>query len=118
VKNISGGGEGGSEEEIGTLGRRSADAMTRGKKLINDPNDVVIECIKGLVETYPKLTYLDGFPEVKVVLRADVPQGSYDRVAVISGFLIIFPYCCHLQLLQAAIVEQQEMNVLFSLCHI
>jgi dihydroxyacetone kinase len=45
----------------------------------------VIECIKGLVETYPKLTYLDGFPEVKVVLRADVPQGSYDRVAVISG---------------------------------
>ncbi|KAH9532374.1 hypothetical protein CY35_19G089900 [Sphagnum magellanicum] len=59
--------------------------MTRGKKLINDPNDVVIECIKGLVETYPKLTYLDGFPEVKVVLRADVPQGSYDRVAVISG---------------------------------
>ncbi len=38
VKNISGGGEGGSEEEIGTLGRRSADAMTRGKKLINDPN--------------------------------------------------------------------------------
>jgi hypothetical protein len=55
---------------------------------------------------------------VKVVLRADVPQGSYDRVAVISGFLIIFPYCCHLQLLQAAIVEQQEMNVLFILCHI
>jgi hypothetical protein len=53
-----------------------------------------------------------------VVLRADVPQGSYDRVAVISGFLIIFPYCYHLQLLQAAIVEQQEMNVLFSLCHI
>jgi dihydroxyacetone kinase len=84
VKIISGGG-GRSEEEIGTLGRRSADAMTRGKKLINDPNDVVIECIKGLVETYPKLTYLDGFPEVKVVLRADVPQGSYDRVAVISG---------------------------------
>ncbi len=38
MKNISGGGEGGSEEEIGTLGRRSADAMTRGKKLINDPN--------------------------------------------------------------------------------
>ncbi len=38
MKNFSGGGEGGSEEEIGALGRRSADAMTRGKKLINDPN--------------------------------------------------------------------------------
>ncbi len=37
MKIISGGG-GRSEEEISTLGRRSADAMTRGKKLINDPN--------------------------------------------------------------------------------
>lgn len=30
-------------------------------------SDVVIECIKGLVETYPKLTYLDGFPEVWIL---------------------------------------------------
>ncbi|KAK9106589.1 hypothetical protein Syun_022600 [Stephania yunnanensis] len=57
----------------------------QGKKLINDPNDVVTEYIEGLVETYPGLQYLDGFPEVKVVLRADVSSGSYDKVAVICG---------------------------------
>ncbi|KAL7152723.1 hypothetical protein ABFS83_04G117300 [Erythranthe nasuta] len=55
------------------------------KKLINDPNDVVTEFIEGLVETYPGLQYLDGFPEVKVVLRADVSGLTYDKVSVISG---------------------------------
>ncbi|XP_057767609.1 putative 3,4-dihydroxy-2-butanone kinase isoform X3 [Salvia miltiorrhiza] len=55
------------------------------KKLINDPNDVVTEFIEGLVETYPGLQYLDGFPDVKVVLRADVSGATYDKVAVISG---------------------------------
>ncbi|KAK6925471.1 DhaL domain [Dillenia turbinata] len=55
------------------------------KKLINNPNDVVTEFIEGLVETYPGLQYLDGFPEVKVVLRADVAGTTYDKVAVISG---------------------------------
>ncbi|KAJ7542479.1 hypothetical protein O6H91_10G108400 [Diphasiastrum complanatum] len=59
--------------------------MSKGKKLINDPNDVVTEFIEGIVETYPHLQYLDGFPEVKVVLRADIPSGAYDKVAVISG---------------------------------
>ncbi|GMY24054.1 putative 3,4-dihydroxy-2-butanone kinase [Fagus crenata] len=57
----------------------------QGKKLINDPNDVVTEFIEGLVETYPGLQYLDGFPEVKVVLRADVSSATYDKVAIISG---------------------------------
>ena len=47
--------------------------------------DVVTEFIEGLVETYPGLQYLDGFPEVKVVLRADVSAEKYDKVAVISG---------------------------------
>uniref|UniRef100_A0A2N9I095 Uncharacterized protein n=1 Tax=Fagus sylvatica TaxID=28930 RepID=A0A2N9I095_FAGSY len=56
----------------------------QGKKLINDPNDVVTEFIEGLVETYPGLQYLDGFPEVKVVLRADVSSATYDKVAIIS----------------------------------
>ncbi|EPS65311.1 hypothetical protein M569_09467, partial [Genlisea aurea] len=55
------------------------------KKLINDPNDVVTEFIEGLVETYPGLQYLDGFPKIKVVLRADVSASTYDKVAVISG---------------------------------
>ncbi|XP_006650504.1 putative 3,4-dihydroxy-2-butanone kinase [Oryza brachyantha] len=57
----------------------------QGKKLINDPDDVVTEFIEGLVETYPGLQYLDGFPQIKVVLRADVVRGAYDKVAVISG---------------------------------
>ncbi|GMN62223.1 hypothetical protein TIFTF001_031322 [Ficus carica] len=57
----------------------------QGKKLINDPNAVVTEFIEGLVETYPGLQYLDGFPEVKVVLRADVSASTYDKVAIISG---------------------------------
>ncbi|XP_062214769.1 putative 3,4-dihydroxy-2-butanone kinase [Phragmites australis] len=57
----------------------------QGKKLINDHDDVVTEFIEGLVETYPGLQYLDGFPQIKVVLRADVVRGAYDKVAVISG---------------------------------
>ncbi|KAI3889643.1 hypothetical protein MKX03_007665 [Papaver bracteatum] len=57
----------------------------QGKKLINDPNDVVIEFIEGLIETYPNLQYLDGFPQIKVVVRADVSSSTYDKVAVISG---------------------------------
>ncbi|RVW27696.1 putative 3,4-dihydroxy-2-butanone kinase [Vitis vinifera] len=56
----------------------------QAKKLINDPNDVVTEFIEGLVETYPGLQYLDGFPQVKVVLRADVSGATYNKVAVIS----------------------------------
>ncbi|PKI53484.1 hypothetical protein CRG98_026174, partial [Punica granatum] len=54
------------------------------KKLINDPNNAVTEYIEGLMETYPGLQYLDGFPEVKVVLRADAAGGDYSKVAVIS----------------------------------
>lgn len=37
------------------------------------------------METYPNLQYLDGFPEVKVVLRADISPATYDKVVVISG---------------------------------
>ncbi|CAI5462267.1 unnamed protein product [Closterium sp. Yama58-4] len=59
--------------------------MSGAKKLINDPSDVVLEMIEGLVETYPNLQYLDGFPDVKVVLRADVSRGTYEKVAIISG---------------------------------
>ncbi|KHG27868.1 Putative 3,4-dihydroxy-2-butanone kinase [Gossypium arboreum] len=57
----------------------------QGKKLINNPDDVVTEFIEGLVETYPGLQYLDGFPEVKVVIRADASGATYDKVAIISG---------------------------------
>eukprot|EP00897_Mesotaenium_endlicherianum_P005163 jgi/Mesen1/4675/ME000241S03716 len=59
--------------------------MTGTKRLINEPANVVLEMIEGLVETYPNLQYLDGFPEIKVVLRADVARTQYNKVAVISG---------------------------------
>ncbi|KAJ4815158.1 Dihydroxyacetone kinase [Rhynchospora pubera] len=58
---------------------------SQGKKLINDPNDVVTEYIEGLVATYPGLQYLDGFPQIKVVLQANVSPSTFDKVAVISG---------------------------------
>ncbi|XP_031124642.1 putative 3,4-dihydroxy-2-butanone kinase isoform X5 [Ipomoea triloba] len=48
----------------------------QSKKLINDPNDVVTEFIEGLVETYPGLQYLDGFPEVFVMVICDIGGGS------------------------------------------
>ncbi|RZC02370.1 putative 3,4-dihydroxy-2-butanone kinase isoform D [Glycine soja] len=48
-------------------------------------NYVVTEFIEGLVETYSGLQYLDGFPLVKVVLRADVSAATYDKVAIVSG---------------------------------
>lgn len=57
----------------------------QGKKLINDPDNFVTEFIEGVIETFPGLQCLDGFPEVKVVLRADVSGKTYDKVAVISG---------------------------------
>ncbi|PIA26722.1 hypothetical protein AQUCO_09100094v1 [Aquilegia coerulea] len=54
----------------------------QGKKLMDDPDDAVTDFIEGLVETYPALHYLDGFPQIKVVLCSDI---STDKVAVISG---------------------------------
>lgn len=35
---------------------------------------------------------MDGFPEVKVVLRADVSAAKYDKVAVISGKSFVTDY--------------------------
>ncbi|WOL03929.1 3,4-dihydroxy-2-butanone kinase [Canna indica] len=80
------GGRGVGFGDRGVLGRIPFSEMAyQGKKLINDPNAVVTEFIEGLVETYPGLQYLDGFPKIKVVLRADVVSATYDKVAVISG---------------------------------
>ncbi|KAG8488102.1 hypothetical protein CXB51_018669 [Gossypium anomalum] len=59
----------------------------QGKKLINNPNDVVTEFIEGLVETYQGLQYLDGFPEVKVVLRADVSGGGSGHEPAQAGYV-------------------------------
>jgi dihydroxyacetone kinase-like protein len=51
------------------------------KKLINDPADVVIESLEGLVASRPDLLRLDA--EHRIVYRADAPLAG--RVAVVSG---------------------------------
>ena len=53
------------------------------KRLINDPRQLVQEAIEGLIlSSEGHLTRLDGFPDIKVVVRADWDRS---RVAVISG---------------------------------
>ena len=51
------------------------------KFFINDPQKVVDEGIEGLL-TDPKLTKLDNFPEIRVVLRKNIDK---NKVAIISG---------------------------------
>src|SRR5699024_1629802 len=54
--------------------------MTR---FINDANQIVPDAIGGMLSrTAGKVARLDGFPQIKVVLRTDA---SPDHVAVISG---------------------------------
>lgn len=50
---------------------------------VNDPSSVVAHALDGLIRASGgRLVRLDGFPDVKVVLRSDRPAG---RVAVLSG---------------------------------
>ena len=52
------------------------------KKLINRPDDVVVEMLEGLVAVYPGLARLPGR---SVVVRADATRARERQVAVISG---------------------------------
>lgn len=53
------------------------------KRFLNDPKNLVQEAIEGLLlASEGRLTRLDGFPDIKVVVRADWDRS---RVAVISG---------------------------------
>jgi dihydroxyacetone kinase len=53
------------------------------KRFLNDPRTLVQEAIEGLVlASEGRLARLDGFPDIKVVARAD---WDHSRVAVISG---------------------------------
>ncbi|MBS2036769.1 dihydroxyacetone kinase subunit DhaK [bacterium] len=53
------------------------------KRFINQPRQLVSEAIEGLIlSSQGRLTRLDGFPDIKVVVRADWDRS---RVAVISG---------------------------------
>jgi len=53
---------------------------------INSPESLVTEAIDGLVMSQPGLCRLDGYPEVKVVVRSDwIQPRNAHKVAVISG---------------------------------
>ncbi|ODT64592.1 dihydroxyacetone kinase [bacterium SCN 62-11] len=53
------------------------------KRFLNDPKTLVQEAIEGLIlASQGRLTRLDGFPDIKVVVRADWDRS---KVAVISG---------------------------------
>ncbi len=51
---------------------------------VNDPNEVVTEALDGLLTAAGpgRLARLDGYPDIKVVLRGDWTR---DRVAIVSG---------------------------------
>ena len=55
--------------------------ITLMKFFINEPQNVVNEAIEGIL-TDPKLTKLNNFPEVRVVLRKEIDA---NKVSVISG---------------------------------
>lgn len=64
---------------MGPAGRE----VPRMKRFLNDPRSLVQEAIEGLIlASEGRLTRLDGFPDIKVVVRADWDRS---RVAVISG---------------------------------
>eukprot|EP00501_MAST-03F_sp_TOSAG23-6_P001838 GSMAST32.ASY1.ANO1.1916.1 assembled CDS len=54
------------------------------KKLVENPACVVQDMIDGLIELNPNTRRLDGFPEIKVVVRADWCIKN-NKVAIISG---------------------------------
>lgn len=62
--------------------------MRTMKHFINDRSAVVVEAIEATVAlSGGKLARLDGFPAIKVVVRADVTGGreAEGPVAIISG---------------------------------
>ncbi|KAK3233809.1 hypothetical protein CYMTET_55920 [Cymbomonas tetramitiformis] len=52
------------------------------KKLINKPEDVVCEMLEGICDMNPNVTRLEGFPDIKVILRRELDSS---KVALISG---------------------------------
>lgn len=52
------------------------------KQFINEPTEVVTEMLESFVQSQPNVQFLDGFPDVKVVVRAQLDK---TKVAVVSG---------------------------------
>mmetsp|Transcript_10055 Transcript_10055/g.14025 ORF Transcript_10055/g.14025 Transcript_10055/m.14025 type:complete len:389 (-) Transcript_10055:5-1171(-) len=70
----------------GAIATLRPEAAGGGVHFINSTNNVVADAIEGLVQTNEGLCRLDGYPEVKVVLRSDwVDPKNAHKVAIISG---------------------------------
>lgn len=54
------------------------------KRFINRTEDVVSEAIDGLIAATPNLTRIDGYPDIKVVVRSDWEK-SAGKVSVVCG---------------------------------
>ena len=54
-----------------------------GKKVMNEPARVAEDMIDGMLEAHPELARLDGYPDIKVVLRRR--RETQAKVAVVSG---------------------------------
>lgn len=59
-------------------------AMSMSKRFINRKDDIVLEAVDGLIKATPNITRLDGYPDVKVVVRSDWDKNS-GKVSVICG---------------------------------
>eukprot|EP00743_Colponemidia_sp_Colp-15_P012173 GILK01013765.1.p1 GENE.GILK01013765.1~~GILK01013765.1.p1 ORF type:complete len:587 (+),score=81.25 GILK01013765.1:42-1802(+) len=55
------------------------------KKLLNDASTSVLEMLHALTMSSVGLTRMDGFPDIKVVLRSDYQQVKQKQVTIISG---------------------------------
>jgi len=54
------------------------------KRFINDPSSIVLEAVDGLIQSTPNVTRLDGYPDIKVVVRSDWDKAA-GKVSVICG---------------------------------
>lgn len=54
------------------------------KRFINRRDDIVLEAVDGLIKATPNITRLDGYPDVKVVVRSDWDK-NWGKVSVICG---------------------------------
>lgn len=54
------------------------------KRFINRRDDIVLEAVDGLIKATPNITRLDGYPDIKVVVRSDWDKNS-GKVSVICG---------------------------------
>jgi len=54
------------------------------KRFINDSSSIVLEAVDGLIKSTPNITRLDGYPDIKVVVRSDWDKAA-GKVSVICG---------------------------------